>query len=137
MNRSFELMPATFTPQNPVDHPPRPLLKGAFFVKNDHIYEKVAISDILWIEAYGAYCKIITLHKEILLCINLSSFQKSVTSPSIIRVHRSYIVNTNQIDAFETNFIHINRQLIPVGPKYKNCLAKVFPYIEKTGIIIL
>ena len=74
--------------------------------------------------------------KALLLCINLSAFQKRVEIPYLVRVHRSYIINLHKIDAFETNYIHIDGKLIPLGAKYKNCFEKVFPYLGKAGIII-
>ena len=115
---------------------PCSILQGAIFVKNDHVYEKAAVSDILWIKAHGAYCKLTTLKKEMLLCINLSTFEKLVKVPYIVRIHRSYIINLHKIEAFEANYLHIQGELIPLGRKYKDCLARVFPYIEKTGVII-
>ena len=113
-----------------------PLYEETVFVKNNHLYEKVTIPDILWIEGSGAYCKLNTIKKELLLCINLSTFQKLVKVPYIIRVHRSFIINLHKIDAFEADYVHINGQLIPLGPKYKECLSEVFPYIDRKGIIL-
>ena len=111
-------------------------LHGAIFVKNDHVYEKVLLSDILWVVADGAYCRLKTINTELLLCINLSAFQRQVKIPYIVRVHRSYIINTNRIEAFEPNYLHIQGELIPLGPKYKDNLIQAFPYIDQTGIII-
>lgn len=112
------------------------LFKETIFVKNDCTYEKVKLSEILWVEAHGAYCQLNTTKKALLLCINLSAFQKRVEIPYLVRVHRSYIINLHKIDAFETNYIHIDGKLIPLGSKYKNCFEKVFPYLGKAGIII-
>ena len=135
----LDITPLVAKPLEKPDYPENnicPLRDETIFVKNNHIYEKVIISDILWIEAHGAYCKLNTIKKELLLCINLSAFQKLVKIPQIVRVHRSYIINLHKVDAFEADYMHINGELIPLGPKYRDCLAKVFPFIEKTGVII-
>lgn len=110
--------------------------KDVIFVKNDYKYQKISISDVLWVEADRSYCKLVTTKEQFLLSINLNTFDKLIESPSIVRVHRSFMINIDKIDSFEGNCLYIKDNTIPIGAKFKHQLIKVFPYINRSGIIL-
>lgn len=110
--------------------------KDIIFIKNDLIYQRIKISELDWVEAKRAYCEVVTTKRRFLLSINLNTFSKLVKYPSISRVHRSFLVNVDKIDGFENSCLYIRDQSIPIGSKYREEFVKLFPFINKSGIVV-
>lgn len=97
---------------------------GYFFIKSvDNTYKRLHVRDILWVEAEGSSVKIITETNAHLFSANLKSFCRQVRHPSVIRVHRSYAVNLDNVQALDdaTLFLEYREKLspIPVSPSYR------------------
>jgi len=94
------------------------------FVKNKKRLEKVLLKDILWIEAYDIYAMIKTAADQYLLSHSLKVIEEKFPSSHFIRVHRSFIVNKDKIDAIEESDLIIAATAIPVGKTYREALMK-------------
>jgi DNA-binding LytR/AlgR family response regulator len=91
------------------------------FIKTDTRYVRITLSEIIYIKGYGEYLRIYTQGKETPLT-TLSSFAaiKEHLSEDFLQVHRSYIVNMNQVMQIERNRILIDRDtIIPIGESFK------------------
>ena len=55
----------------------------------------------------------------------MKSLEQKLPVNIFMRVHRSYIVNLNNINMLEGNCLHINNKLIPVGKNYKDALLEI------------
>ena len=82
------------------------------------------MKDILWVEAYDIYAMIKTQAGQYLLSHSLKAVEKKFPSTHFIRVHRSFIVNKEKIDAIEENDLIIAGTPIPVGKTYRDGLMK-------------
>jgi DNA-binding LytR/AlgR family response regulator len=78
-----------------------------FFIKEKDISQRVDISDILWIEADGAYCTIRTKLKTHTMTMSLRAFNDKFNHPLLLRVHRSFIVNMDKVIAIKGNVLVI------------------------------
>ena len=94
------------------------------FVKNKKRLEKISLKDILWVEAYDIYAMIKTSAGQYLLSHSLKAVEEKFPSSHFIRVHRSFIVNKEKIDAIEENDLIIAGTPIPVGKTYRDGLMK-------------
>jgi DNA-binding LytR/AlgR family response regulator len=94
------------------------------FVKNKKRLEKVMLKDILWVEAYDIYAMIKTSTGQYLLSHSLKTVEEKFPSSHFIRVHRSYLVNKDKIDAIEENDLVIADTRIPVGKTYREPVMK-------------
>ena len=97
----------------------------SLFIKVDHRYLRVELSDIRYIKGYGEYLKIYIEGKGNPM-VTLSSFAtiKEKLTDNFLQVHRSYIVNMNRIHSVERNRIVISdNEDIPVSDSYKANLA--------------
>lgn len=97
--------------------------EGAFiFVKSDYKIKKVALQEILYIEGLKDYVKIYTTTqpKPIMSLMSMKSIEEKLPSEQFMRVHRSYIVNLNQIHTIERSRIVFGTVYIPVSEKYKD-----------------
>lgn len=99
------------------------------FVKVKHRMIKIALKDILWVEAYDNYSFIITQGHKYLISSTLKEMDSKLPSNTFVRTHRSYIVNLEKIDAFEENSLIINEKAIPIGKSFRKELMGKFNII--------
>ena len=69
-----------------------------FFVKSEHAYQKIEISRLLYIKGEGSYTKIQLDTERLVLRAALKDFEFLEKHPKLLKVHRSYIINTEMID---------------------------------------
>ncbi len=97
-------------------------------LKVDGVIKSFALVDIICIESFGHYFK---LHldnnkKTFVVYGTLLNLVKEIENSSVIRVHRSYIVNSGKIANYKENLLTLtNNMIVPVGRKYKILLDKL------------
>ncbi len=98
-----------------------------FFVKSEYQNVKINLADILYIEGLKDYVKIYLAGKEkpILTLMSLKSLEEKLQQSNFMRVHRSYIISINKIDALTKSNIHIGNKEIPVGELYVENILKL------------
>lgn len=111
-------------PENqPVIHPKEAFsINDNIFVKSKKRLEKIRISDILWIEAEDIYAIIVTQNGKFILSQPLKNVEERLPAEYFLRVHRSFIVQIDKIQAIEDNDLIINQKLIPIGKTFKEKL---------------
>ncbi|MGD1846517.1 MAG: LytR/AlgR family response regulator transcription factor [Salibacteraceae bacterium] len=103
-----------------------PLLKDDYlFVKQDHLYCKVVLRDILYVQSELKYVQIFLPHKKYLLRFNLSDMLAMLPAESFVQVHRSYLVNKDHIDEMGPDFVRVADQKIPLSASHRKNLRKV------------
>ena len=100
---------------------PSPDSQGSrFFLKGDKKHHQVNVSDILFVEAYGNYCKIHLREEMILSHEKISSMETRLANNNFLRVHKSFLVATDKIKLIQGNRIFILDHEIPIGQTYKS-----------------
>lgn len=100
-------------------------LNDRIFVRTKNIVKKILLKEISHIEAHRVYSMI---HKmdgtSVLLSQSLGTTLKLLNHHHFLRVHRSFIANIENIDAFDDQYKHIkiNDVNIPVSRSYKEDL---------------
>lgn len=91
--------------------------------------QKVMLNEILFIEGLDNYLKIHLLGgKGVVVRLTFNSLLNSLSSDNFVRVHRSYIVALDKVDALQTKQIRIGERDIPIGIHYeKDFLARFNP----------
>ena len=93
------------------------------FIKDGYEQIKVAIDEILFIEADGTYTRINLLNRPLLSTrMPVSEMQTLLPPQKFIRTHRAFIVAKSAITKFDRNQIWVGDQIIPIGPTYAQCL---------------
>ena len=102
------------------------LTDDGFFVKYNQELKKIKFSEILWIKSDGNYVDIITEDKKYAAKISLTKIEEKLQQEDLVRVHKSFIVNSRKILSINnaTNEIMVNEDHIPYGRKYKSELMK-------------
>ena len=93
--------------------------------KNESIYIqikkkniRVVLSDVLYVESLKDYIKIHLSNEKLILKHGITAFEEKLNN-DFIRIHRSYIVNSNKVTAYTQNDIEIGNIEIPIGEFYK------------------
>lgn len=129
-NQQNKLSPhqTTSTPQRKVASKVR---VNSIFLKKSSRYVKVLVSDICWIEACRSSLMICTEDNcKYVLTANLKSFESQFSHPDLVRVHRSFIVNLEKIEAIYGRQFIIKGREIPYSDSYLNNLSEYFPMIK-------
>jgi len=100
--------------------------QDSIFVKKGDFHRKVMLEDVQYIQADGSYCIVFTKEDKFTFSFNLNHFQQQVSSEHLLRVHRSYIVNINNVDGFDKSSLLIGKEIIPVSSAYKDAVFEQF-----------
>lgn len=98
--------------------------KAYIFIKTENRLEKINLMDILYIEGMSDYRKIHTKSNRIMTLQSFGELEAFIPSNIICRVHKSYMVAINKIEAIERRRIKIIDQLIPISETYKEAFFK-------------
>lgn len=107
--------------------------KGSYlFVNKAKKQIKIVFDDVLYVESLKDYIKIHLHEKEaVMVKESISAFEKRIDQ-RFIRLHRSYIVNSEKITAYTKNDVEVGQIEIPIGNNYKDnmlpFLKSVKPY---------
>lgn len=104
---------AMVTQAEPADEP------QFVFVKTTNRLVKVGLQDILLIEGLKDYIAVVTAKEKILTLQNMKFAEELLPGRRFMRVHKSYIVALDKIDAIERNRIFIGEHVVPVGETYR------------------
>lgn len=89
------------------------------FVKIDKKkMKKIFLDEILVIESLKDYLRINTITGKYIIHSTLTDFTESLPSNNFIRIHRSYTIAINKIDAVEGNSVEIEGLRYVIGRSY-------------------
>lgn len=97
------------------------------FVKSDYKVIRIDLNDITYIESIKDYVKIHLLNKEqaISSLTTLKRIEERLPEADFLRIHRSFIIAINKIDALGRNSVHVGSAEIPVGDLYRESFKKL------------
>jgi DNA-binding LytR/AlgR family response regulator len=104
--------------------PQDPNADNYVFFKVDKKMVKTNMKDILYIESIKDYVKVRTTEKEIITQQKISYLEESLPKDQFLRIHRSFIINRERIDAFSATDVEIGKHHVPIGRNYKNDVIK-------------
>ncbi|MEE9362544.1 MAG: LytTR family DNA-binding domain-containing protein [Cellulophaga sp.] len=95
-----------------------PIKNDFIFVAENRKQVKIELDNILYIESIKDYIKIYLKDSLHTIKYSISAFHKELDY-RFIRIHRSYIVNSDKVTAYTTNDVEIGQIEIPIGGNYK------------------
>lgn len=95
------------------------------FVKTENRLEKITLSDIIYIEGMRDYRRIHLTDRKIMTLQNFNELELTIPAHLVCRVHKSFMVALNKIEAIERGRIKIAGQLIPVSETYKEAFFQL------------
>ncbi len=94
------------------------------FVKSNLKNRKVVLNDIKWVEALGDYIKVVTNEGNIVILSTMKSFEKQLPEDKFLRIHKSYIVNLEKVEKFNSKNIEVEGRQVPLSRNKKNELME-------------
>jgi DNA-binding LytR/AlgR family response regulator len=95
-------------------------LKQYIHLKAEHKVHKIKIDEIKYIEGLKEYVSFYMEDKKIIVLESLKKLEESLPSDMFMRIHKSYIVNTEKISLLYGNQVKIGEIYIPIGKSYKS-----------------
>lgn len=84
---------------------------------------QVFLDEILYVESLGNYARIhLTSGQSVVTYQKMADMTSALPAADFIRIHRSYIVRRDKVNAFTTNEVEVGGRSLPVGGQYKSNL---------------
>ncbi len=104
--------------------------KGIFIKDGSSTLIRLKFEDIVWIEALENYVLIMTDDIKHTIHFTMKSIENQLPPEIFVRVHRSFIMNINRIEAIEDNYVIINfagkKKSFPIAKTFRdNLLTKI------------
>lgn len=119
VNKAAKQFMLQSNPENSPEKPNTDKEQDFIFVKSGYKSIKVKLDDILYIEGLKEYANIFTKERKYTMLERLKNLEFTLPSHKFMRVHKSFIVAIDKIDAIYGNVIEIKNKKIPVGRTYK------------------
>jgi DNA-binding LytR/AlgR family response regulator len=104
------------------------VLTDRIFVRHKEKMVKIMTADILYIEADRNYSRLFTAGKEYVLSLTLKTIEEKLPNHLFMRIHRSWLVNLQQVEAVGEDFVTIANKEIPLS---ENLKAQLLLHIQK------
>jgi DNA-binding LytR/AlgR family response regulator len=102
------------------------------FVNANYSLVKVMLDDITFIEGLKDYVKIhLVSGKEIVTRLSLKSVEDKLNPAKFMRIHKSYIIALDKIDAIQKTQLMIGQKELPIGDGYRQM---VFAYLNDKNL---
>ncbi|HNJ95490.1 MAG TPA: response regulator transcription factor, partial [Ferruginibacter sp.] len=83
---------------------------------------KIFLDEILYIESLKEYIRVCTRQKTIITKFQLGEIEEILSKNNFLRVHRSFIVAKDKIDAFTATDVEVSGKQLPIGRSYKDAV---------------
>lgn len=92
---------------------------GYMFVKDGTKLVKVRWADILYIEGLKDYVTIHTQDQKIVTLQRLKVLEEQLPEEKFMRIHNSYIIRLDAIDAVHKNEVQVGKAMLPISDSYR------------------
>lgn len=103
------------------------------YVKENKKVIKIYLSEIKYIEGLSEYVQIYTDKRKVIVKTSLTQMEEKLPSEQFLRIHKSYIISVNKIEAFTANTIEIQNKELPIGRSYKNVVLNLLNFSGAVG----
>lgn len=86
---------------------------------------KVYTTHIKWVEAFGDYIKVVTYEDTHLVLSTMKSFEIELPKDNFLRIHKSYIINLDKVDRFNSKQVEIDGEKIPLSRNKKEEIISI------------
>ena len=86
---------------------------------------KVLFSEIVYVESQLEYIKVVTINREYISKMSTHEIEAVLPSNQFKRIHRSYIISVNKVEAYTAETVELNGVTIPIGRGYRDVLAQL------------
>lgn len=80
---------------------------------------RIALSEILYVESLKDYVKVYTKTENYITKMNIGKMCGELPSAKFVRVHKSYIINIDNLSSYDSAAVWIEKKIIPIGNTYR------------------
>lgn len=93
------------------------------FIRSNKKTVKVNFNNILYIEGLGDYIKVHTTDGHLVTNLSMKKMMSLLPPTQFYRIHKSFIISLQRIEALEGNMVNLGGQKLPVGNSYRQDFA--------------
>lgn len=90
--------------------------------KNGYDIERIHLSELLYIKAEGNYVEIYLQSRKVVVRNTLEAILQEINNDLIVRIHRSFAVNTQKIKKKSSSEIDLGEVQLPISRSYSQVL---------------
>ena len=90
-------------------------------VKTTHGKKSIRLADVLYFESDGSYVKTVTEKETYTERCTLNEIEDKL-GKRIIRIHRSFLINKDKIQEYNSKEVYIEGRAIPISRSYRKNL---------------
>lgn len=94
-------------------------IASSFYIKHEGLQKQISTESVLFFEGLKQYLKIQTTESRYIINERLKHYEKKLEGYGFIRIHKSFLVNGNKIDAILSGKVQVGKYLLPIGRTYK------------------
>jgi len=94
------------------------------FVKSNLKKRKVFLNELRYIEALGDYVKLVTEHDALVVLSTMKAFEALLPKERFLRIHKSYIVNLDKVERYNSKVIELDNEQLPLSRNRKTELIE-------------
>ncbi|MCB0458029.1 MAG: response regulator transcription factor, partial [Flavobacteriaceae bacterium] len=94
------------------------------FVKSNLKKRKVFLNELRYIEALGDYVKLVTEHDALVVLSTMKAFENLLPKERFLRIHKSYIVNLDKVEKYNSKVIELEKEQLPLSRNRKSELVE-------------
>ncbi|MCR5887244.1 response regulator [Hymenobacter sp. J193] len=98
------------------------------FIKHNYQFVRVPLADILLLAADNTYTTLVTPTRKYALRLSLGAVLERLHFVQLVRIHRSYAVNIQRVEAFSETEATVAGQAVPLGRQYKEAFLQHFHF---------
>lgn len=106
------------------------ILQNHIFIRVENVHKKIAIEDIVYLEADGAYCNLYTDDQKYLQCISMNHVLEQLNHPHFIRIHRSTVINANKVTELEGNQVRLGKHTVDMSRSLRDKLLAHLRFLK-------
>ncbi len=100
------------------------------FVKSNLKNRKVFLNKLNYIEALGDYVKFVTEKDTFVVLATMKSFENQLPNDKFLRIHKSYIVNLEKVERYNSKNIEIAKKQLPLSRHKKTNLIEALSAMQ-------
>ena len=99
--------------------------RPAIYLQANKKINKVAVDDILFLEAMGDYVKVHLKEGMLIVHETLTGLKEQLPECLFIRIHKSYVASLVNFDFIEGNTMRFGKLEVPISQTYKNSVMNI------------
>jgi two-component system, LytTR family, response regulator LytT len=101
------------------------IINDTLLIKDNYLYVKIPLKDILWFESDKNYVEVKTLQRKYVIRTTLKKLLEALQPNQFVKCHKQFVINLSHVGRFGTNSLLIDDFEIPLSRNKKEDVLKL------------